>query len=396
MSGDDLAGLYARCLRATGATRAFRAPGHELAAPVGLDVVDVPSVALAAVLADAEGRLARAPSARPGVALLPGRRIRLSSSPGEVAPAHSLVEASELPPAIAGWTVGRAHAALEIDLDLDLTALTPEGLDPVSFAPVDARLTSLSPDLATLDTVLVVGSGVVRDGHAAGVAEAARRTGAAVVAAPGALGVLPLDDPAWAGIVGLQTRDAELAGLAEAHLLIVAGLDPSEAAVLPDDAQVVEVEPWHLELMAIRWPEPEPRTDAHRALVGALAELSATARTSDGVPLHPARAVADLAEVLGPDDLVVADGGPAGLWLQRGVVARPAGSVVVAPRSVPGFAVAAALVAGLDGRRAVAVVGDTADPVTEAVLELAALARRQRRVRGVGSGRGVERVERAP
>ena len=187
--------------------------------------------------------------------------------------------------------------------------------------------------------------------------------------------MLPLDDPAWAGVVGLQERDAALAGLADADLLVVAGLDPGEAAaILPDDAQVVEVEPWHLELMAIRWPEPEPeaRSGAHRALVDGLAELGATARTSAAVPLHPARAAADLAEVLGPDDLVVADAGAAGLWLQRGVVARPAGSVVVATHAVAGFAAAAALVAGLDGQRAVAVVETPADDVTEAVLELAA------------------------
>ena len=84
------------------------------------------------------------------------------------------------------------------------------------------------------------------------------------------------------------------------------------------------------------------------------------------------RAVADLAEVLASEELVVADPGPAALWLQRGVVARPAGSVVVPSFPVHGFAAAAALVAGLDGRPAVAVVTSPTDPATDAILDLAA------------------------
>ena len=117
-----MAGLFSRCLRAAGVTRAFRAPGHELPAPAGIDVIDVPAAELAVLLADADGRLAGAPAPRPGLALLPGRRIRLSSQPGEEVLAQPVLEPSELPAAVAGWTVGRVHAALELDVDVDLDA----------------------------------------------------------------------------------------------------------------------------------------------------------------------------------------------------------------------------------------------------------------------------------
>ena len=380
MSASDVAGLLSRCLRAAGVTRAFRAPGHQLPAPAGIEVVDVPDPVLAGLLADADGRLARSPSARPGLALLEGSRIRLSSEPGEEVLAHPVLDPFQLPGAVAGWTVGQVHAALELELDLDRSAPAPTDVEPLTFTPADDRLVTLSPSLATMDTVIVVGSGVVRDGQVPGVAEAARRTGARVVAAPGALGVLPLDDPAWRGVVGLQERDTALSGLKGAELVIVAGLDPGEAlGVVAGGAQVLEVEPWHLGLMAHRWPDPD--TD-HQAgpgrgagggdLVAGLRAIAASGRASSALPLHPVRAVADLADVLGPEELVVADPGPAGLWLQRGVVGRPAGSIVVPSFPVHGFAAAAALVAGLDGRPAVAVATSPTDPSTDAVLDLAA------------------------
>jgi hypothetical protein len=369
----DVAALVSQCLRAAGVTRAFRAPGHALPAPAGIEVIDVPEAGLAVLLADADGRLATAPSPRPGLALLEGRRIRLSSQPGEEVLAHPLTEVEQIPGAIAGWTVGQVHAALELEIDVDLSAPCPPEVTPLTFDSDDPRLTTLSPSLASMRIVIVVGPGVVRDGQVAGVAEVARLSGASVVATPGALGVLRPGDPGWSGVVGLQAADVALSGLASAELVVVAGLDDAEALdLLPDTAQVLEVEPWHLPLMAAHWPEPAPAVEAGRALVEGVAAVADRHRGDDTLPLHPVRAVADLASVLDPEELVVADPGPAGLWLQRGVVTRPAGSVIVPAFPVHGFAAAAALVAGLDGRPAVAVVTSPTDLATEALLDLAA------------------------
>ncbi len=376
MSGGDLAALLSRCLRAAGVTRAFRASGHDLAPLPGIDVIDVGDPELAALLADADGRLSRAPAARPGLALLPGPRLRLSSQPGEQVLAQPLLDARQLPAAIAGWSLGAVHAALELDIDVDLAAPAATDLQPLTLAATSDRLLRLSETLATLDIVIVVGPGVVRDGQEAAVVEAARRTGARVVATLGAVGVLPLDDPAWRGVVGLQDDDAALAGVVGAELVIVAGTDPAEAAgVVPDDAQVLEVEPWQLGLMAHHWPDPRPdpeRASAGRRLVDGLAALAAAGRSSEALPLHPARAVADLADVVDPSAVIAADAGPAGLWVGRGLVGLAPGSVVVPALPVRGFAAAAALVAGLDGRPAVAVVTSPPDEHTEALLDLAA------------------------
>jgi len=369
--------LLSRCLLAVGVRRAFRAEGSELPTLSGIEVVEVGPPELAVLLADADGRLAAFPSPRPGLALLPGRRLRLSSSPGEQVLAEPLLDAEDLPGAIAGWTLDAVHAALELDLDLDLDAPAPPGLEPLALDTSATPLVRLSPSLAELSILLVVGPGVVRAGQVDGVADAARATGARVVATAGALGVLPLDDPAWRGVVGLQVGDRRLAGLDDADLVIVSGIDPAEATdVVPPDSQILEVEPWHLGLMAHTWTEPSTTSRAGsvegRTLVDGLAALARGGRSSDALPLHPVRALADMVDVLGPEVLVLGDPGPAGLWLCRGLIGRPAGSVVVPSRPVHGFAAAGALIAGLDGRPAVAVVTSPADPATDAVLDLAA------------------------
>jgi hypothetical protein len=369
-----VAGLYSRCLRAAGVVRAFAAPGHGLPRPDGIRIIDVASAELAVLLADADGRLSGAPEARPGLALLPGPRIRLGSQPGEVCDAWELDEIDALPAAIAGWSFGQVHASVEIELLLDFDAPVRADLEPITFNPGD-QLMRLSPSLAPFDTVIVVGPGVVRDGQAAGVLEAAERIGAGVVCTPGAFGVMPIDHPLWRGVVGLQADDAELAGVSDAELVIIAGIDSAEiGSVIPADAQVLEVEPWHLGLMAHHWPEPDSGQDhsVGSALVAALATLVGKGRHDDSVPLHPVRAVMDVIEVLGPDAFVAVDPGPAALWMGRGLVAAPAGQVVIPGLPVKGFAVAAALVAGLDSRPALAIATAPTDPYTDELLDLAA------------------------
>lgn len=372
-----VAGLYSRCLRAAGVVRAFAAPGHGLPRPDGIRIIDVASAELAVLLADADGRLSRAPNARPGLALLPGPRIRLGSQPGEICDPWELDEIDALPAAISGWSFGQVHASVEIELLLDFDAPVRADLEPITFNPGD-QLMRLSPSLAAFNTFLVVGPGVVRDGQAAGVLEAAERIGAGVVCTPGAFGVMPIDHPLWRGVVGLQTDDAELSGVSAAELVIIAGIDSAEiGSVIPPDAQVLEVEPWHLGLMAHHWPEPETNPEQDQiigsALVGALATVVGKGRNDVSVPLHPVRAFMDVIEVLGPDAVIAVDPGPAALWMARGLVAAPAGQFAIPGLPVKGFAVAAALVAGLDDRTALAIATAPTDSCTNELLDLAAV-----------------------
>nr|WP_249420444.1 hypothetical protein [Rhabdothermincola salaria] len=216
--------------------------------------------------------------------------------------------------------------------------------------------------------VLLVGPGVVRAGQAPAVAEAARRTGAGVVATPGAVGVLPLDDPAWLGVVGLQADDAVRSGLADAELVVTAGIDPAEAPPLADTVQVLEVEPWHLALMARHWPEVAERAPGGSDLTRVLASLVDHASDAAG------GLVATSAETLGllpVGGVVAADAGPAGLWLARGLFPGAA-TVVVPARPCDGFAAATAFVAALDDRPALAVTAAPVTDLTRAVVDLAA------------------------
>ena len=366
----SVADLLARCLRAEGVRRAFRADGSEVPDLAGIEVLDVGEPALAAVLADADGRLPGPGGPGAGVALLPGRRVRISSQPGRAVAPQPVLDASSLVLAVGGWDLGEVHAAVELDLDLDLRQPVPEGVEPLALDLSGTDLVTLSPQLAELPTAVVVGPGVVRDGQVAGVAELARLTGAGVAATWGALGVLPLDHPAWLGTIGLQAGDVALSGVDRAQLLIVSGLDePEAAAAVPSSGQVLVVEPWHLGLMAMRWPEPQHRPSGSELTAG-LARLASDAAAGGG-PASPWRAARDVVGAVGPDGVVAADAGPVGLWLARGVVPCRPGGVVAPALACRGFAAASALVGGLDDRHVVGVTTGPTDPSTDALVDLA-------------------------
>jgi thiamine pyrophosphate-dependent acetolactate synthase large subunit-like protein len=352
-TSESVASLVSRCLRAVGATRAFAAPGHDLESLEGLALIPVATEAAAIALADADGRLSIAPDARPGVALLPGRRVRLSSQPGEETQALS-IGVEDLPAAFAGWSLGRVFGAVEIELPADLFAEAPEGTQPLVLQRSD-QLLRLSVGLADFRTMIIVGPGVLRDGAAADVSDFVTRTGAGVMTTMGAIGVVPFDHPSWCGVVGIQVDDPALGGLDACELVIAVGVDDEELGEsLPMNAQLLEVEPWHLPFLATDWPAIESIA-APSSLVEACAAVFGDHREATGSPLHPVRAVLDVFDAIDPDVQVYVDSGPAGFWFARGVVPVPIGRVVVPARAADGFAISAAIVSALDGTRSVAI-----------------------------------------
>lgn len=352
-TSESVASLVSRCLRAVGATRVFAAPGHGLETLEGLALISVASEAAAVALADADGRLSIAPDARPGVALLPGRRVRLSSQPGEETQALSLA-VEDLPAAIAGWSLGRVFGAIEIELPVDLFAEAPEGAQPLVLQRSD-QLLRLSVGLADFRTMIIVGPGILRDGAAADVADFVTRTGAGVMTTMGAVGVVPFDHPSWCGVVGIQADDPALGGLDACELVIAVGVDDEELGEsIPMNAQLLEVEPWHLSFLATDWPAIESIASPS-SLVEACAAVFGDHREATGSPLHPVRAVLDVFDAIDPDVQVYVDSGPAGFWFARGVVPVPIGRVVVPARAADGFAISAAIVSALDGTRSVAI-----------------------------------------
>jgi len=368
-ASESVASLVSRCLRAAGATRAFAAPGHGLDALEGLAIIAVATEAAATALADADGRLSVAPDARPGVALLPGRRLRLSSQPGEET-APLLIAVEDLPAAIAGWSLGRVFGAAEIELPFDLLSQAPDGAQPLVLQRSD-QLLRLSSGLADFRTMIVVGPGVIRDGAAADVIDFVTRTGAGVMTTMGANGVVPFDHPSWCGVVGIQSDDPALGGLDECELVIAVGVDDDELGEsLPVNAQLLEVEPWHLPFLATDWPtvELEP---VRSSLVEACSAVFGDHRDTNTAPLHPVRAVLDVFDAIDSDVQVYSDGGAAGFWFARGVVPVPMGRVVVPARAADGFAIAAAIVSALDGTRSVAIT-TPGGSIENELLDLAA------------------------
>jgi hypothetical protein len=222
-----------------------------------------------------------------------------------------------------------------------------------------------------VDALVLAGPGVVRADAVPALHEVAGRLGAGVVNTWGAKGVYRWDSPYHFGTAGLQQRDAELAGLTSAGLVITTGLDPIELPVEQWAAgPVLDVDPRVLAALTYRW-ETSTRALVRPALYDALSTALQPLYASDAVPLSPARAAADLGSAQPPGSLVVADPGPAGLWVARTLPTVDIGSVIVPAREVRGFALAAAIVASLAGGRATAVVTHPVDAATAELLALA-------------------------
>jgi thiamine pyrophosphate-dependent acetolactate synthase large subunit-like protein len=358
--------LLARCLDDLGATRVFGTAQSGVSGLAPLVHVLVEEPALAVVLADASGRIGRGP----GVAALPGQVLRLGSQPGAHAGRAVIDEVDDLPTALAAWNVGTAFNSVEYALDLDLDAPAPPDLRPVSFAG-EVQASTLARDIAEVRSLIVVGPGVVRHDAVPALYEVATRLGAGVVNTWGAKGVYRWNSPYHFGTAGLQARDAELAGLTSAELVITSGLDPVELPVEGwATGPVFDVDPRALSALTYQW-EPSSRELVRPRLYEALSKALQPMYASDAVPLSPARAAADLGSARPDGTLVVADPGRAGFWVARTLPTTEVASVVVPALPATGFSLAAAIVASLDERPAVAV---SADPFDSTSAELLALA----------------------
>jgi Thiamine pyrophosphate enzyme, central domain len=329
----------------------------------GITSVQVADAALADLLADVDGRLGRLGAS------WHDRVLRVTSRPG-ADPEPLVVDSAEALAAGLARTVGQqVPDAFALRVDLALDQPVSQGVEPLAaIARVDGL--RLSPSLGP-DVGVVVGPGVVRAGAVGHLQRFAAQTGWSVVNTWGAKGVFAWDSTFHGGTAGLQARDFELAGLTSVPLVVALGVDPDEwPPGGAGDAQRLDLHPTHLALAAEGWDPPV--TDPRRpALYTELAALLAPAYESPAVPLHPARASGDLAGLRPEGGVVVADPGPAGLWVARTFRTVEPGSVLVPATRAPGTATAAAVLGGLGGRPALAVTTWPLDPTTVALLDLA-------------------------
>lgn len=355
--------LLGRCLRAAGVTRVF---GEHIP---GLPAVAAPEPWMPALLADCDGRLGPGP----GCGLAPDGTLRLSSRPGAAVEPVAITTADALPVVVAAAAAPArtGAAAAELRLELDLDAPAPTGLDPVIPTPESAAREPLAPVEGPV--VVLVGPGLVRAGAIAGLRAFATSAGVGVANTWGAKGVFPWDSRHHMGTAGLQERDFELLGFADAGAVVASGIDPDESA--PEHfalAPVVPVTPHRLTADLAAELTPSDDGIPPNRLYERLAAVAQPGYVADKVPLHPARAVADLRAALPPDGVVAAAPGLAGLWVARTFPTTAPESVVVPATVAPGVAAGIALAAALRNRPAVAVVTDPIDDATAAITALAA------------------------
>ena len=351
-------------LGAIGVTRLWGTNPPELA---GLVRQVVPDADLALLLAEADGRLG--PGL--GAAWIDGGILHLTNQPGGTSPLLPVAAVEDLPDALA-QVVAVATAGSSVAIGLQLGVAFDEPIPDDVAVPEVPRgvVATLAPELADQRFVIVVGPGVVRGGHVDELARLAGAMGCAVVNTWGAKGVFRWDSPFHAGTAGLQQRDFELAGVGDADIVITSGLDPDESPVEAlGNHMVIDVPSAQLAALTYRWSgrrrAPEDRPELYRALSAVVTPLY----ERESAPISPARAALHLSGARPEGGIVVADAGTSGFWVARTFPTGEVGSVVVPATVQPGFAVAAAHVAALDGRRALAVCDDLSVEA-EAVLEL--------------------------
>jgi acetolactate synthase I/II/III large subunit len=236
-----------------------------------------------------------------------------------------------------------------------------------------------------INPVALAGNGVVRGGAAPALREFARATGIPVANTFMAKGLLAPDDPRALGAVGLQAGDYKLAGFEDADLVLAIGFDLVEHAPKHwnpgRDKRIVVIDSLPAEIDEYFVPEVELVGDIYHVLTR-LAEESrhaphtgggsprlrelvrgafSAARDNDAFPMQPPRALWELRQALGAEDVLVSDVGLHKLWIGRMFPAHEPNTVLIANGLAGmGFAIPAAIAAKLvdPQRNVVAVNGD--------------------------------------
>jgi hypothetical protein len=342
MAGETVGELLGRCLRAADVQQVVGDPIP------GIRSHPVPDPALARALADADGRLGPGP----GCAFLPGQTLHVSTRPGASPEAVTLTSVELLPAVVAraaDWANGPGSTqAAAFVLDLDLDAPAPAGAAPAIAPPLPP---GALPDCSSVDGPILVfaGHGVLRRHQVDAVRRLANRAGIGVSNSWGAKGLFEWDDPHHLGTVGLQARDYELGGFADAALIIGIGVDEDESpwarwALSP----MVQVAPDHVDALTSGWTRPPQDTIAMPPLFDALTAVCMPSYRSDRFPLHPGRAIIETKQAMAPGDRVAADpGGAIGMWVARAFPTSELGSVIVPATVADDFAVTAAVAGAL-------------------------------------------------
>jgi len=200
--------------------------------------------------------------------------------------------------------------------------------------------------------MILAGNGVIRRRAAPQLRKLAAQTGIPVANTFMSKGVMGYSNPLARLTVGLQNRDYELCGLADADVVMAVGYDLVELAPRlwnpQREKRVIHVDTLPAEVDEHYQPELEIVSDIGEALT-ALTDVCATKRSPEegcplqrmvfdeleahaddsAVPMKPQRILSDMHRVLSPDDLVISDVGAHKLWVARLFPAERPNSVII-------------------------------------------------------------------
>jgi acetolactate synthase-1/2/3 large subunit len=277
-----------------------------------------------------------------------------------------------------------------LELPEDVMAAEVDGIPLPRRRPVrpdpGARELLKAADLIrnAINPIALAGNGVVRAGAAPALREFCRATGIAVAETFMGKGVLDYEDPKALGTVGLQSRDYAMAGFEDADVVITIGYDLVEHSPQhwnpKRDKKIIVVDSVAAEIDGYFTPEVELVGDIYHVLTRlaeecrdvphsggsprlrdvVLGRLQA-ARDDDHFPMQPPRALLEIREALGREDILISDVGLHKLWIGRMFPAHEPNTVMIANGLAGmGFAVPCAVAAKLvhPERKVVTVSGD--------------------------------------
>jgi acetolactate synthase I/II/III large subunit len=295
---------------------------------------------------------------------------------------------------------GATHLELPEDvmaLGLDASPLTRHA--PVQPEPGGREL-QRAADLidAAENPLALAGNGAIR-GHASRALRSfVHNTGIPVAETFMAKGLIDSDDPKALGTVGLQSRDYEMAGFDDADLIVAIGYDLVEHSpkhwnprrdkqIIVIDSVAAEIDEYfipdvelvgdiahvlaRLAAQCTRSQTTAGSSRLHEVVMGALND----ARDDDHFPVRPPRALWDIRQALGRNDILVSDVGLHKLWIGRMFPAHEPGTVLIANGLAGmGFALPTAIGAKLvyPDRKVMAVSGDGGFLMNAQELETAA------------------------
>ena len=235
-----------------------------------------------------------------------------------------------------------------------------------------------------INPVVLAGNGVIRGGATPALREFVRATGIPVAETFMGKGLVPADHPKALGSVGLQSGDYSMAGFDEADVVLAIGYDLVEHS--PEhwnpgrDKRIVCIDSVPAEIDEYFIPDIELVGDIYHVLTRLAEECRhvphqggstrlrevvlgrfEAAREDDGFPVQPPRALWEIRDALGREDILISDVGLHKLWIGRMFPAYEPNTVLIANGLAGmGFAVPAAVAAKLvhPNRKVVTVNGD--------------------------------------